>query len=166
MKQEFHPLLEPHLGWPVVLDSNLLLLHWCTGFDPLLIKTFKRLNEFEAVDLYILDELLKVLGELRTTPHVLTEVSNLANALPAWRKSAWAAYVQGSVPFIPEFHEPAATILSDPLWATFGLTDAALSRLASDHLIVTIDWRLASSLQMRGLAALNFKHLRPGRLEI
>lgn len=166
MKQESHPLFKPHLGWPVVLDSNLLLLHWCAGFDPFLIKTFKRLNEFEPVDLYILEELLQVLGGLWTTPHVLTEASNLANALPAWRKSEWAAYLQDRVPLIYEFHEPAATILTDPLWAAFGLTDAALSRLASNHLIVTIDWRLASSLQARGLAALNFKHLRPRRLAI
>ena len=166
MKQISHPLLEPHLGWPVVLDSNLLLLHWCAGFDPFLVKSFKRLNEFELEDIYILEDLLLAQGELRTTPHVLTEVSNLANALPSWRKADWATHVLDKVKLIPEFHELAAMILSDIHWAEFGLTDAALSRLASDHLIVTIDWRLASSLQMRGLAALNFKHLRPGRLEI
>lgn len=166
MKQEIHPLIQPYLGHPVILDSNLLLLHWCADFDPLLVKSFKRLNEFQPVDLYILEELLHVLGELRTTPHVLTEVSNLANALPAWRKAAWANHVQRGVTLIPEFHEPATVILSDPIWAEFGLTDAAMSRLASDHLIVTIDWRLASSLQARGFAALNFKHLRSGRVEI
>ena len=162
MKQISHPLLEPYLGRPVILDSNLLLLHWCACLDPLLVNTFKRLNEFEISDLYILYDLLHSLGELRTTPHVLTEVSNLANALPAWRKPAWTAHVSNSVPLVPELYERAEAIVSDPQWAEFGLTDAGLSRLASDHLIVTIDWRLASSLQARGLAALNFKHLRPG----
>jgi hypothetical protein len=162
MKVPHHPALDPFLGWPVVLDSNLLLLHWCASFDPSLIRTFKRLNAFDSRDIYSLRETLSALGELRTTPHVLTEVSNLANALPSWRKPAWSLHVSGGIVLIPEFHEPATTIMSDPGSAEFGLTDAALARLAADHVVLTIDWRLASMLNSRGLAGINFKHLRPG----
>jgi hypothetical protein len=157
-----HPALVPFLGWPVVLDSNLLLLYWCASFDPSLIRTFKRLNAFVSSDTFILNETLSALGELRTTPHVLTEVSNLANALPSWRKPAWGIHISDSIALIPEFHEPASTILADPGSVEFGLTDAALTRLAVDQVILTIDWRLASMLNSRGLAGINFKHLRPG----
>jgi len=160
MRNIYHPLLEPYLGWPLILDSNLLLLHWCATFDPSLIKTFKRLNVFELRDISILEAVLQELGELRTTPHVLTEVSNLSNALPTWRKSAWTGHISGKVALVPEFHEAASAILSDPDFAEFGLTDAALSRLASAHVIMTIDWRLASSLRSRGLPGVNFQHLR------
>lgn len=162
MTQQNHPALTPFLGWPVVLDSNLLLLHWCSSFDPSLIRTFKRLNAFNSNDIFILGETLAALGELRTTPHVLTEVSNLANALPSWRKPAWSLHISEGVALIPEFHEPASTIMTDPGSAEFGLTDAALTRLAADHVILTIDWPLASILNYRGLAGINFKHLRPG----
>jgi hypothetical protein len=164
MKTVFHGLIEAYLGWPVVLDSNLLLLHWCSSFDPSLIRTFKRLNEFQPSDVFILHETLEALGELRTTPHVLTEVSNLANALPSWRKPSWSLHISGGIILIPEFHEPASIILGDAESVDFGLTDAALTRLAEDHVILTIDWRLASMLNHRGLAGVNFKHLRPGAL--
>src|ERR1035437_1863754 len=109
-----HPLLDPFLGWPVVIDSNLLLLYWCARFDPLLIRTFKRLNAFDLNDIYILDQTLTTLGELRTTPHVLTEVSNLANALPSWRKPAWSVHISSGIGLVPEFYEPASTIMADP----------------------------------------------------
>jgi len=162
MSPQNHPALVPFLGWPVVLDSNLLLLHWCASFDPSLVKTFKRLNAFGPSDTFILGETLAALGELRTTPHVLTEVSNLANALPSWRKPAWSLHISHGVALIPEFYEPASTIMTDPGSVEFGLTDAALTRLASNYLILTIDWRLASLLNSRGLAGINFKHLRAG----
>ncbi len=162
MKPPNHPALDPFLGWPVVLDSNLLLLHLCASFDPLLIKTFKRLNVFHPSDTFILNQTLTALGELRTTPHVLTEVSNLANALPSWRKPAWSLHISKGIELIPEFHEPASVIMADTGASEFGLTDAALARLAANHVILTIDWPLASLLNSRGLAGVNFKHLRPG----
>jgi hypothetical protein len=157
-----HPLLHRYLGWPVVLDSNLLLLHWCGSFDPSLVRTFKRLNAFVPNDLFLLTRILEVLGELRTTPHVLAEVSNLANSLPLWRKSAWSIHISDGIKLIQEFYEPASTIMSHCGMAEFGLTDAALERLAADHVILTIDWHLASMLNSCGLAGINFKHLRPG----
>jgi len=164
MNLALHPLLAAYRGWPVVLDSNLLLLHWCSTFDPSLIKTFKRLNAFETKDINLLGETLNGLGELRTTPHVLTEVSNLSNALPSWRKPAWSVHTSGGIAIIPEVYETARNIVSDPGAIGFGLTDAALAMLASDHLILTIDWALASMLNSRGLAGINFKQLRPGGL--
>lgn len=162
MNWPHHPLLEPYLGWPVVLDSNLLLLHWCASFDPMLVGTFKRLNAFDLADIYILAETLMALGELRTTPHVLTEVSNLANGLPSWKKLAWSYHISEGIAVTPEFYESASTILTDTESAGFGLTDAAISRMADDNVILTMDWRLASMLNSRGRAGINFKHLRPG----
>jgi len=38
-----------------------------------------------------------------------------------------------------------------------------LARLAVNRVILTIDWRLASMLNSRGLAGINFKQLRPGK---
>jgi hypothetical protein len=130
----------------------------------MLVRTFKRLNAFTLSDLYTLAEALKALGELRTTPPVLTEVSNLAYGLPSWKKLAWSNHISEGITLTPEFYEPASTIMTDPESAEFGLTNAALTRLAEVNLILTIDWRLASLLRSRGRAGINFKHLRPGGL--
>ena len=42
---------EAYLGKPVILDANLLLLHWCASFDPELYSTHSSgLNSFESDD--------------------------------------------------------------------------------------------------------------------
>jgi hypothetical protein len=41
-----------------------------------------------------------------------------------------------------------------------GLTDAALGELATTHVVLTIDFPLSNSLEVRGLNVINFMHLR------
>jgi hypothetical protein len=92
MKLSEYPLLKAHVGKPAILDSNLLLLNWCAQFDPSLVNSFKRLNSFRLEDFDLLVAVLRLFPVLRTTPHVLTEVSNLANSLPEWLKLDWSRH--------------------------------------------------------------------------
>jgi hypothetical protein len=159
-----NPLLKPFVGKPAILDSNLLLLQWCGSFDRDLVGSFKRLNSFQMEDFDLLSETLKIFSIFRTTPHVLTEVSNLANHLPSWMKDDWFAHFSSQVQLIPEEWTSAATIATgDFMW--LGLTDAALEGLAASHVIVTIDFPLSNSLESRGLNVINFTHLRSLWLE-
>jgi hypothetical protein len=160
MIANFKTLLSAYAGWPVLLDSNLLLLHWCAALDLGLLKTFKRLQGFTLDDVAILAEVLAGLGGVKTTPHVLTEVSNLANALPSWKKSAWTNLFAQQIQVLDEIWQPAQTILEDRAMGVFGLTDAALGRLAGSHLILSVDWPLCNYLAARGLATVNFHLLR------
>jgi hypothetical protein len=155
-----HPLLKPYLGRPAILDSNLLLLQWCASYDRELIGSFKRLSYFQIEDIQLLSETLKVFKTVRTTPHVLTEVSNLANSLPAWRKDLWSQFFAEQITLTPEIYTASAEVASDVAAIRFGITDAALTQLASDHVILTIDWPLANILESRGLSVINFTHLR------
>lgn len=155
-----HPLLDRFLRWPVVLDSNLLLLHWCSTFDPMLLRNYKRLSQFEPNDILTLNDALGLMGQLATTPHVLTEVSNLANSLPSWQKRAWGAHFANAIKVISENYQPASELLKDEVVNEFGITDAALANLAADHVILTTDGRLVAFLQARKLAAVDFNHLR------
>jgi hypothetical protein len=159
MKLADSPLLKPHVGKPAILDSNLLLLYWCADFDPSLVQRFKRLNSFQESDFDLLSQALSAFPALRTTPHVLTEVSNLANSLPESIKDDWFEHYSNKVQIIPEEWTPAATVAANPLmW--LGLTDAALASLARTHVILTIDFPLSNSLESRGLNVINFTHLR------
>lgn len=155
-----HPLLSPHAGSAAILDANILLLYWCSQFDASLVKSFKRLNSFELNDVYLLFETLKVFRSLSTTPHILTEVSNLANSLKSWIREAWYPFFSKQITVITEIYTPARELASDLPAIHFGITDAALARLASDYVIVTIDWPLTGLLESRGLRVLNFNHLR------
>lgn len=154
-----NPLLTPHLGKPIILDTNVLLLHWCASFELELIHTFKRLNSFEIEDIELLSETLKLFPIIRTTPHVLAEVSNLANSLPSWRKRDWAAHFSRQIEVISEEWIPAQSIAPNPL-IFLGLTDAGLACLALTHVILTIDFPLSNSLESQGLSVINFTHLR------
>jgi hypothetical protein len=159
MKLADNPLLKPYAGKPVILDANILLLHWCASFDRELVRTFKRLNTFQDEDIDLLEETLKQFSVLRTTPHVLTEVSNLANALPLWRKEDWAAHFSREIEVIPEQWIPAQSVCAN-LQMDLGLTDAVLSELASTHVILTMDWPLTNRLESQGLNVVNFTRLR------
>ena len=159
-----HPILKPHLGKQAILDSNLLLLRWCSSFNPDSVTTFKHLNSFQVEDIELLSEVLRIFSAIQTTPHVLTEVSNLTNHLPSWVKNTWYAFFAHQVALIPEICEPSADISSDPVAIRFGLTDAALVRLAATHVVLTIDWPLTSLLESRKLHVINFNHLREAEL--
>jgi hypothetical protein len=158
------PLLKPHIGKPVILDSSLLLLQWCASFDRDLVSSFKRLNSFQVEDIELLSEVLKLFSAVRTTPHVLTEVSNLANSLPKWIKEDWAEHFSRKIQVIPEEWTLAATIITGSfMW--LGLTDAALAALATTHVILTLVFPLSNSLESQGLNVINFTHLRSLWLE-
>jgi hypothetical protein len=159
MRRAAHPLLQRYQKRPAILDSNVLLLHWCASFDPGLIRTFKRLNAFSAEDIDLLNRTLKFFPALWTTPHVLTEVSNLATALPQWRKENWASHFARQIAVVEENWIAARTIMQGP--AIFlGLTDAALCTMALSHVILTIDFSLSNYLESRKLNVVNFNHLR------
>lgn len=164
MKLSDHAVLKPYVGKAAILDSNLLLLSWCASFNPHLVTTFKRLNSFQMEDVELLSETLKMFSEVRTTPHVLTEISNLANSLPWWAKEDWVEHFSQQIEAIPEEWNSAASICkSDFMW--LGLTDAALSALAATYVIVTLDFPLSNSLESQGLNVINFTHLRSIWLE-
>jgi hypothetical protein len=164
VKREASPLLARFRGKPVILDTNVLLLYWCATFDSALVHTFKRLNSFSGGDIALLKRTLKLFPKISTTPHVLTEVSNLANSLPRWRWEDWTRYFVRQVDVVEEEWTSAQTVVRNP--AIFlGLTDAALCTLASSHVILTVDFPLSNYLESRKLNGLNFNHLRESRFE-
>ena len=164
MRLADNPLLKPYVGKPAILDANILLLHWCASFDRELVSTFKRLNSFQNEDIDLLAETVKLFSALRTTPHVLTEVSNLANALPRWRKDDWAEHFSSQIELISEEWVPARSVLGSSLmW--LGLTDVILAKLASTHVILTLDFPLSNCLESQGLNVINFTHIRSLWLE-
>jgi hypothetical protein len=162
MKKVANPLLRRYSGKSVILDTNVLLLYWCASFDSGLVRTFKRLNSFSSEDIQLLHRLLKLFPTISTTPHVLTEVSDLANSLPEWRKEDWTRHFARQVDVVKENWTSAKTLVQTP--AIFlGLADAALCALASTHVILTIDFPLSNYLESRRLNVVNFNHLREGR---
>ena len=75
----------------VLVDTNLLLLLFVGSYDLERIERFKRTMQFTRDDFARLVALLGVFERRVTTPHILTEVSNLAGHLPTESRLAFAA---------------------------------------------------------------------------
>ena len=155
-----------HKGKSVLLDSNLLLVFLAGSFDPSLFGSFKRISDYTLNDYDLLVRLLSFFKTLLTTPHILTEVSNLANSLPEWLKPDWHRNIAALIASeqdhssLKEQWTPAIELAKMPEFVAFGITDAALAKLASDALVVTEDHRLSGFLQSQGVPVLNFGDLR------
>jgi hypothetical protein len=67
----------------VLVDTNLLLVYFVGAFDPALIPKFKRTRMYTLEDHPLLVRVLGFFEKVVTTPHILTEVSNLAGQLPS-----------------------------------------------------------------------------------
>ena len=146
-------------GKRVLMDSNLLLLYLIGTFQREQVTRFKRTSQFTTFDFDSLVSLLSQFKQFVTTPHILTEVSNLANALPASMKSDWSEHFASNIRAMDEVHDSAVSITEEPSFNPFGITDAALQKAAVDTLLLTEDFRLAGYLRSFGVDALNFREL-------
>lgn len=159
-------LFARHAGKSVLLDSNLLLVFLSGALGVGFFRRFKRVSEYKMEDYELLVRLLKSFTVLLTTPHILTEVGNLANSMPEKYKQDWyqnlaTLIVSSKHPIgLREKWVPATELAAMPEFATFGITDAALTRLSSEALVITEDYRLSGVLRSRGTPVLNFGDLR------
>lgn len=146
-------------GKRVLLDTNLLLLFLIGSYECSRITRFKRTAGFSESDFDILAGLMTAFSAMVTTPHVLTEVSNLANSLPEYLQPSWSEHFALHIPILLELFTPAAEIMNQSSFALFGLTDAAIHTIATDTLILTEDFPLSGFLRSQNVPVLNFKEL-------
>jgi len=153
-------------GKGVLLDSNLLLVFLSGLLGARLFQRFKRVSEYTLEDYDLLVRVLGSFTELVTTPHILTEVSNLANSLPESYKRDWYSNLatliasQRAPVGLRERWTSAVDLAKMPEFLAFGITDAALTQLSSEALVITEDYRLSGSLRSQGVPVLNFGDLR------
>lgn len=143
----------------LALDSNLLLLLTVGSFEPRTLNSFKRLSAFSSGDLKLLQDAMSG-RRLLVTPHLLTEITNLANALPELFRQGFYRYLARVVPTFTERQIDAKTLCRDQSFLLFGLTDSALASLANQTLVITEDGRLADYLKRQGNSVMNLSDLR------
>ncbi|HET6567359.1 MAG TPA: PIN domain-containing protein [Rhodothermales bacterium] len=145
----------------LLIDSNLLLLYFVGSHDPKQLPKFKRTAAYLPEDYTLLVEFMGQFERVVTTPHILTEVSNLAGQLAEPVKSAVFANLRTGIKLLEERFHASTALSASPEFARFGLTDLAVLHEARGQLLVlTDDFRLSQYLQHANLAAINFNHLR------
>ena len=152
--------LGPYRHRGLLLDSNLLLLYVIGLTDRRLIRSFKRTQAFTDGDFRLLVGLKTWFSVLVTTPHVLTEVNGLTNALKGFQKPRVRGRMSLDVATWDERHVPARDVVGTTAFAGLGLTDAALATLSQSPngpLVMSTDGALVQFITNAGGAAENFE---------
>jgi predicted nucleic acid-binding protein len=147
----------------LLVDANILVLYLVGSLDPSLIGKHKRTNQFGVEDYHLLDDFLRQFKKLVTTPNVLTEASNMVAQIGGQETVTRLRGALGRiVEALDEQHVPSTQASKVAEFRRLGLTDAALLFLAKQgrFLVLTDDRHLYDALQKKGIAAINFHHLR------
>jgi hypothetical protein len=160
-------LIAKYAAKGVLVDTNVLLLHFIGSFDVEQIQRFKRTKQFTIRDFYLIEKFLGCFKETVTTPNILTEVSNLAGQLPvpeALKSRFWERF-GNRLEILSEEYCPSVAACAHPYFNKCGLTDAVILQIAKKQLLViTDDFRLAGLISNRGLNVINFNHIRQSYL--
>jgi len=144
----------------LLVDTNLLLLLVVGTFDPSRIRKFKRTQQFSSADFDLLVSFLQPF-EVITTPHILTEMSNLGGQLGSDFLKAFFSVYAKMVQKLTEITHSSSEVVQSDLLISFGLTDAAIGLVCSSSVaVLTDDNTLASVLAARGAQVMTFDVLR------
>jgi hypothetical protein len=153
-------LIKKYQSKGVLVDSNLLVLFLVGTVNRRRILDFKRTQSFTIEDFDLLADLIGWFGRLIATPHVLTQVSDLADLRGKERREIRQLF-RAVVEQIEEPYDQSRALVADPLFERLGLTDTAIATVCCRGILVlTADVHLQLAIQRRGADALNFNHVR------
>ena len=143
-----------------LIDTNLLVLMLVGASHPDWIGNRKPVGNFAPTDFDYLVNSLEGVGGFLTTPHILTETSNLLG-IPK-RSSATSALVSMFVKFVEKSVEiPVSSreIVSVSAFLRFGLTDTGIMMMRAERAkILTVDFALFGKLSELGMNVENIRH--------
>jgi len=153
-------VIRKHKSHGIFIDSNLLLLFTIGSYNLELIKKFKRTSKFNRGDFQDICWIVNYFDKIITTPHILTEVSNLSNQLQDKCKDIYFNVFFEKLKILEEKNIPLRKAMEDTKIRKYGLSDAVIHTIANDkYLIITDDFPLSSILLSKGVDVINFNHL-------
>ncbi|MEN3333677.1 MAG: hypothetical protein V7641_3042 [Blastocatellia bacterium] len=147
----------------ILIDTNLLLLHFIGKYDPRRIVSFERTRSraFTVEDFILLESIFAYFDKVITTPNILTEVSNLSGKLSSDERPIYHQEFARQVALLGEEYNKSAVVCSYAHFKQFGLTDSGIIKIVKDkYLVLTDDGPLYGYLQSVGIDTINFNHVR------
>ena len=160
-------LARRHRDAGVLLDAGLLVL-WIVGtIDEKLIARHRRLTAYHVEHFHALRWIVVRFSKIVTTPHVLTEASNLSRQTNQDASGqilgALAQVVQAELREneVREEFVPARELSRRPQFTTLGLADSAIVNAARQGaLVLTDDGELLAEIDAQGLSAVSIRRLQ------
>lgn len=146
----------------VLIDTNLLLMYLVGLYDRGYVAQFKRTRKYTAEDFDIVQRFVCPFHRRITTPHVLSELTNLSKGLSDQRAAGFFGTLVQVLRGATEIHVEKDRILADRKLPRFGFTDLSLVEAARELgcLVLTDDFPAWGLLMREKCAAINFNHLR------
>ena len=158
---QYNQLLKRHKQHGVLIDSNLLLLFTIGSFNQSLVGRYNRLSKYTEKDFLTITHFIKYFEKIITTPHILTEVSNLSNMIDNKIKTLYFDNFYTKLKILEESNISFLKAFEDSNTRKFGLTDAGITVIAREkYLVLTDDFPLSGYLEKQGIDVINFNHLR------
>lgn len=147
----------------VIVDSGLLLLLAVGLTDSKLIAKHKRTRSFEIEDFELLVSVLGRFDKVVVTPHIVTEVSNLASQTDQTTAMRIRATLAALLEVQEERYGASQLTVQHKHFLRLGITDCAILDLTSSEMpLITVDLELYLAAAKEG--AVNFHYLRQERL--
>ena len=145
----------------VLVDANLLIGYLMGLLGRRFLDNCRSTKVFTMEDFELLKVFLARFKLLVTTPHVLTEVSNLSGRLPQKMHEEFRLGFRKLIGMMNEQHEPAVRVVAQDSFLKLGVADAAITLIApGNFLVLTDESALAGTLRKRGVDVLNFNDIR------
>ena len=166
MPEDAASKIQRHLGSGILVDTNLLLAYFVGLYDD--VSGYRIINNFrytrgryDTGDFETLLALLERFDNRVTTPHILTEVSNMLGQLSEPARAACFDLLKRTMPPLNEVNVSGRRLSDDEAFTRFGVADTAV-RIAAEgsYLVLTDDFRLSGYLDKIGVDVLNFHHVK------
>ena len=145
----------------ILIDSNLLLLLFVGSVNESFVQTFKRTQKYTREDYRLLRNIVSQASSVMVTPNILTEVSNLANAISGDYRKRFSAVFMEQFEILSEEYVASSEVSRNSAFTKFGLTDAAIVALLRPGItLLTDDFPLAQYVRSQEGAVLNFNNVR------
>lgn len=144
----------------VLLDTNLQVLEVVGNVRPDWIGKHGRTDHFSIAHY---ETLARLLGRSRsriTTPHILAETSGLLNLNSRGYANQYREEFARQIKLLHEKYVEAVSIVENPAFESFGLTDVGMLCLdVPDLVVISVDRDLCTQLAIRRIEAINLYHL-------
>jgi rRNA-processing protein FCF1 len=149
-------LIQKYKQKGLLVDTNILLLYIVGIVNVDLIRNFSRTANFTENDFYLVEKFINFFDVNITTPHILTEVSDLlGNRIEL--QLALGKYIE----LIEEKFLESKQITRTKTFLQFGLADTAITEAAKNsYLVVTDDNPLFGYLVNQKIDAVNLDQIR------
>lgn len=126
MSKDIDQILAKYRSKGVIIDANLLLLFVVGTHDQDRIATFKRTKKYDKDDFMLVKRFIECFKAVRTTPSILTEVSNYLNQLPTELQPEYYSAFSDCIGKLFEVYEESARLSKNDCFTKYGLTDTSI----------------------------------------